>query len=140
MSRQPASTAQPWLLRWLLVVATLAGLGIWQGGHCADDMSPEPAGRRTVAATAVIGDTAAPQIAAAADRHDERQSPSRHDQPGTTADPCQDLTAAVACAAFTAALPQPDGIRTAIAAPRGPAVKQRPISAVILAHIGVSRT
>ncbi|GIE36255.1 hypothetical protein Ait01nite_093000 [Actinoplanes italicus] len=32
-SHQPAA---PWLLRWLLVVITLAGVGLVQSAHCAD--------------------------------------------------------------------------------------------------------
>ena len=37
MSRPQPCTAPPWLLRGLLALLTLAGLGIWQGGHCIDD-------------------------------------------------------------------------------------------------------
>ncbi|MFI7545162.1 hypothetical protein [Actinoplanes sp. NPDC049599] len=70
MSRPQPCTAPPWLLRGLLVLFTLAGLGIWQGGHCIDDTSADhlasaaAPGSVTTLATAGFEATVAPAMSA----------------------------------------------------------------------------
>jgi hypothetical protein len=47
-SHQPTA---PWLLRWLLIMITVAGIGLVQGTHCADG----PAGAHHAGHTAAAG-------------------------------------------------------------------------------------
>jgi hypothetical protein len=140
MSRQCATTARPWLLRWLLVAAALAGLGIWQGGHCAGDI-PAELGVHRGSASGTLVDHAAPQpLTAVPYRHADEPSQSRRDGPGKTAGTCRDLPATMTSTAVVIALPQPDGVRTAVVIPRIPPIVNRPLSGVALTDIGISRT
>ena len=132
--------ALPWLSRWLLVAATLAGLGIWQGGHCTDDMPAELGVQRGSAAGTLVNQAAAQSTATIPHRHADEPSPSGQDAPGTTANTCQDLPAAVSSTAVAGALLQPAGVRTAVVRPRIPPVKYRLLSGVALTDIGISRT
>jgi hypothetical protein len=140
MSRQRALPALPWLSRWLLVAATLAGLGMWQGGHCADDMPAELGVQRGSAWSTLVSQAAAQSTVTIPHRHADEPSPSRHDEPGTTADTCRDLPAVMSSTAVAGALLQPDGVRTAVVRPRIPPVKYRLLSGVALTDIGISRT
>jgi hypothetical protein len=140
MSRQCAMTARPWLLRWLLVAAVLAGLGIWQGGHCAGDMPAELGVHRGSASGTLVNHAALQPLTAIPYRHADEPSPSRHDGPGTTADTCRDLPATVSSTAVVIALPQPGGVRTAVATTRIPPSVNRSPSGVALTDIGISRT
>jgi hypothetical protein len=71
VSRPQPCTARPWL-RGLLVLLTLTGLGIWQGGHCIDGIPAHhatsvaalPDASATTTATAGLGTTAAPAMSA----------------------------------------------------------------------------
>ena len=141
MSRQPATTALPWLLRWLLILATLAGSGIWQGGHCTDDMSADLRLQRDSVSTSSVSHGPVTEPTATI-LHSDAEGPrlSRHDGPNTTARTCRDLSATVSCSAVTAALLQPDGVRTAVAIPRIAPAKDRVRPVVTLVRIGVSRT
>jgi hypothetical protein len=146
--RLPSPTARPWLLRWLLVVATLAGLSIWQGGHCADDMAVDP--RAGAVASAVgfhAGDTAsdAPGVAASRTatehRHPDAFVSTSPQAPGTTAHACLTLPATVAATTTAAAaVSLPDGARTTPDTPPLRPLQRRPQPDIVLAHIGVSRT
>ena len=145
MTRPQPIAAQPWLLRWLLVVLTLAGLGIWQGGHCADDMSVERTGSSVdVSAagsnTAVDGPVTA--LSAAAEHSPVGvHAPARQGDPDTTADECHALPATTAGTAAAAGLtPAGPGIRTLAATPRPRPVEHRLLPAVLLTQLGVSRT
>ena len=140
MSRRSATTDLTWLLRWLLV-ATLVGLGILQGGHCTGEMSAELRVHRDGVSTSLVSDGPVAERAAAILLSDAREPrPSRHDGPNTTAGTCQDLPAIASCSVVSAALPQPNGVRTAGAILCSPPGSDRPLPVVTLVRIGVSRT
>lgn len=141
MSRQPTTTALPRLVHWLLVVATLAGLSISQGGHCTNVLSAGLDVHRDFVSASLAGHgPVAERVATILPGDAQRPSPSRHDAPSTTATTCRDLPATVSGSAGAAATSPPAGVRTAIATPCVPLVKDRPLPAVTLARIGVSRT
>lgn len=141
MSRPQPCTARPWLLRGLLVLLTLAGLGIWQGGHCIDDISAHPTAgvsalaSATTLATAGFGSTAAPAMSADhGDMHAAGLS-------STTADICSVAPTVVTRTTMTASPVPLAGERVALVASWS-----RPLTppcfapGVALTRLGVSRT
>ena len=148
MTRPQPNAARPWLLRWLLVVLTLAGLGIWQGGHCADDMSVELTATSAHAVAGVnTGNTAVDGLALASSAiaeqaHRDVPPPARQGGSDTTADECRVLPATTTAGTTAAGglTPAGPGFRTLAPAPRPQPVKQRLLPAVALVALGVSRT
>lgn len=110
------------MLRWLLVLAILAGMGLWQGAHC-----PE-----TIAAASSAG-------------HDHQAAPAAPaTDPGSTlaveSDDCHLVPATAVSTIVGARLPLPSAVRIpSVASPPQP-VRTRLVPAVALATIGVCRT
>jgi hypothetical protein len=143
VTRSQPLSARPWLLRWLLVVLTLAGLGILQGGHCADDMSVDlTASAAPISAAVEMRDTAAVAASpgAAEHQHGDMRTQTERNSFGSTADDCHVLPATVAGTAAAAGLSMPTAVRTVVAGPRPGPFKQHLLLAMTLAHLGVSRT
>jgi hypothetical protein len=150
MRPQP-STARPWQ-RWLLVVLTLAGLGVWQGGHCAAHLSTtHTAGADGRIAAAPHGHPAAGDEihtaggghtdAAPAHEHGDRRTGSREHTPDSTAGDCETGPFTAAAAAATTVLAAPAGTRGTPPSPAcAPLPAQPPPTGVTLTRIGVSRT
>ena len=132
-------------MRGLLIVFAMAGLGVWAGAHCADDLAATPA---TALNTGVdmpqfAGVHAgAVEIAAPRADHDDGDLTARDHGPGDAADDCPVATA-------TAAPPGADGatsVHLPTAVRTAPRVEPQPrrqqsrlLPAVTLVQIGVSR-
>ena len=143
MSRPQPCTAPPWLLRGLLALLTLAGLGIWQGGHCIDDTSIRhaasvaalSAASAATAATAGLGTTAEPALSA------HHRDVHASGLTSTTADNCYTTPTVVTRTMTTAAPVLPAGERTApIAASSRPLTPRCFAPGVALTRLGISRT
>ena len=110
-------TLRPLALRWLLVLATLAGMGLWQGAHCPHGMVAAPASSASAAGVDEPGSVLAAEI-----------------------DECEAVRAAAVSIGAGARMPLPSAGRTlAVTSPPQP-VRTRPVPAVTLATIGVCRT
>lgn len=143
MSRPQPCTARPWLLRGLLILLTLAGLGIWQGGHCIDDTPAHPAtsgaalsgAPSTTTATAGLATTAAPTMSAHhRDMHTSGLS-------STAADNCSIAPTIVTRTTMTATPVLPAGERAApVAASSRPLTPRCFAPGIALTRLGVSRT
>jgi len=146
VTRRQQAAARPWALRWLLIVFTMAGLGVWAGAHCADDMAAAPT-------TALNSGVDMPQfagvhavvvdIAAQRAEHDDGDLTARDHGPGDTADDCLVVTATAAPPAASGATSVylPTAVRTPPRVEPQPRRQQpRLLPAVTLAQIGVSRT
>lgn len=126
MSRPQPRTARPWLSRALLVLFTLTGLGIWQGGHCGDHR-PAPVTPKVVAGAAVsthhVGFTADPHCV------------------GTpAADPCDIVSTTITTTTVAATSVPPTADRVAAASPRPRCLTPCSSPGVALTRLGVSRT
>lgn len=144
MTRPRPSASRSWVLSWLLVVLTMAGLLLWQGGHCAAELSSDvTAGGAALSVDAPTVDAAAGDgsVIAPADRHDDRPSTlTLGGGPSTTAGDCRRLPATAASTNPAAAVSVPPGGRTVAPAPPACLVKQRALPGATLAYLGVSRT
>jgi hypothetical protein len=133
MTSRPLLSASRWLRRWLLVLLTLTGLGIWQGGHCAGDMSPHQSAHTHASSVHSHDVPAAAAPASAGQRGDEH--------PGSAADACHELTSTPATVAAVNVAVAPlvtTHLRPnsgAAAPPYSPPARQ-----VALTEIGVCRT
>jgi hypothetical protein len=144
--RQPI-TVRSWQ-RWLLVVLTVVGVGVWQGAHCTGQLPAAlAAGTTSGSVTAAAGHPATegtvPAAAAASSPHEhgDTHTPRHPQRPTPTADDCQTVGATVVAAAVTTAVVVPAGTRgISVSRPYAPRLTQRPPSGMTLAHIGVSRT
>ena len=110
------------MLRWLLILAILAGTGLWQGAHC-----PE-----TTAAASSAG-------------HDHPAAPATPaTDPGPTlaveSDECHLVQATAVSTIVGARLPLPSGVRIPSVTSSPQPVRTRLVPAVALATIGVCRT
>ena len=135
VSRPQPRTARPWLLRGLLVLLTLAGLGLWQGGHCIDDPAAHPttgvAGLSDAAATTV----AAPTMSA---HHRDVHAAGLS---STTADTCSIAPTIVTRTTMTATSVLPASERAApVVASSRPAPPRCFAPSVALTRLGISRT
>ncbi|RSM62036.1 hypothetical protein DMB66_23025 [Actinoplanes sp. ATCC 53533] len=132
MSRPQPCTAAPWLLRALLVLLTLTGLGIWQGGHCIGDTSAPQTTK--VAALSVASATT---TAMSAQHHD----PHASGMSSTTADECSSAPTIVTRTTMTATSVLPAVERTApVASSSRPSTPRCFAPSVVLTRLGVSRT
>jgi hypothetical protein len=135
VSRPQPCTAIPWLLRGLLVLLTLAGLGIWQNGHCIDDTSAHPTTGVAALSAAAATITAAPATSA---HHRDMHAAGLS---STTADTCAIAPTIVTRTTMTAALVLPAAERAApVVASSRPATPRCFAPSVALTRLGVSRT
>jgi hypothetical protein len=139
VSRPQSQAARPWLLRWLLVVLTVTGLGVWPGGRCADGVSAHhPA--QVAAVSAADAAALATTASSAPGRHGvDHWGPSG--KPGTTADECHIAPPTTVTTTVTTAAPLPPAEARSVAVtprPRPPMPCFSP--GVALIHLGVSRT
>ena len=109
---RPQQSARPWVLRGLLVLVFLAGLGLWQGAHCPE---PAAAGAGTHSSTSTSTSTA-------------------------ESDECGIARVTAVSTVAGARLPLPSVARGSSAAPPPQSVRTRLVPAVALATIGVCRT
>jgi hypothetical protein len=139
VSRPQSRTARPWLLRGLLVLLAVAGLGIWPGGHCADDVS---AHHTAHAAAISAADTAAlATTAMSAPRRDDGNRRGPSGEPSTTADECHITPPTTVTTTVNTAAPLlPADERSAAVAPRPHSLTPCFSPGVALIHLGVSRT
>jgi hypothetical protein len=146
--RPPARSG---LARWVLVVLTLAGLGMWLPGHCADDA---PALPTLSAATNAdhSGAPGSPQFVSVTPATAHGPAVAQRPADGYESAQQPETTPAVAECRFHAgpaagtghgaplALSLPSVTRLRIVAPRCPSITPRLSSGVSLAHLGISRT
>jgi hypothetical protein len=141
--QQPAIAPAARRLRWLLVLLTLTGLGLWQGGHCFDDMSAH-------AGTASSGHTHVHTTGGA--EHDvSATAVSLHGQTASTAlaapfSPgadagCHTVPRVSTCSASATVDACPDlAVNQRIAADSTPRPNSATPAGVCLAALGISRT
>jgi len=141
VSRPQPRVARPWLLRGLLVLLALAGLGIWQGGHCIDDASAHhpvsvaALASDTTLATAGFGATAAPAMSA---HHRDMHAAGLS---STTADTCSIAPTIVTRTTMTVTPVVPAAERAApVAASSRPLAPRCFAPSVALTRLGISRT
>jgi hypothetical protein len=110
------------VLRWLLVLATLVGMGLWQGAHCPGEM------------------IAVAHAHEATTEHPAQQAADTGSGPVAGLDGCDVVRATAVRTVVEARAPLPSGagVLTVAAAPRP--VRNRLVPAVTLATIGVCRT
>jgi len=132
VSRPQPCTATPWLLRGLLVLLTLTGLGVWQGGHCIDDTSAH----RAMSAAAISAASATTTATSA--HHGDVEAAGL---PSTTADTCSIGPTVVTRTTTTAtpAFPTGEGTAPVVASSR-PVTPCRFSPGVALTRLGISRT
>ncbi|WP_204299298.1 hypothetical protein [Actinoplanes campanulatus] len=122
------------ILRWLLTVLTLAGIGVLQAGHCPTGTAP--------AAVSTIGAVAVPTAAAEArpGSHHQSLDSGRPQDSDTAADNCHLEPAPATAATVTgAAVHPPARIGTVPVGVPAAAGKPRLPTAATLTEIGVSR-
>jgi hypothetical protein len=138
VSRPQPQASRLWLVRGLLALLTLAGLGVWHGGHCADAPVPGAASGAVMPADAVSA-AAAPVVSV------HRQSHIREarlwDGPAPAADSCHIAPVTTVITTTVEAGPVPPAVErtpAAVSRPRGLTPCFSP--GVALTRIGVSRT
>jgi hypothetical protein len=139
VSRPQSQAAGPWLLRGLLVLLAVAGLGLWPGGHCADDVSA----RHTapVAVMSAADPAALATTATSAPRRDDGDHWGPSGEPSTTADECHIVPpTTVTTTVNTAGLLLPAEERSVAVTPRPRSLTPCFSPGVALVHLGVSRT
>jgi hypothetical protein len=131
--RRPATRTQ--VLRWLLVIVTLVGAGILQGGHCLPHTVPM-ANVMTVTVAAAHPSTAG---SGGHEHHDADSSVAQH--PDTTVDDCHLQPAPNIAATVTSGTVAPPiiAIRISPVPVPVPVSKPRAPVAVALTEIGISR-
>jgi hypothetical protein len=136
VSRPQSRTARPWLLRRLLVLFAVAGLGAWPGGHCADDVSAHH-----TAHVAVISAADPAAVATAAASAPGRDDGDHRGPSGTTVDECHLAPPATGTTTVHPAGPLlPAEERSVAVTPRPRLLTPCLSPGVALIHLGVSRT
>jgi hypothetical protein len=132
------------VLRWLLIVFTMAGLGI-SGVHCADDLVAVPATALNPGVDlSQFADVhpVAVEIAAPYVDQDGGDLTARGHDPGDTADDClvATATATTPSASGATSVHLPTAVRTPPRVDPQPGRQPRLLPAATLAQMGVSRT
>jgi hypothetical protein len=139
------STTRCRVLRWLLVMTALAGLGLWQGAHCRDAVTAGPGTTALVTAGPV---TTVADTATAGHRHHPPNAGTarpgathRGDGPVAELDACDVAPVTAIGAVGGPRLSLPNGVRTTSSTERAKTTtRTRLVPAVALATIGVCRT
>jgi hypothetical protein len=136
LPQQPVIAARRRLMPWLLLVVALAALGVWSGGHCADDHA-------ATHATALIAsdESADPVSQAITDRHDIDRLPDRHRSSTSAAGDCH-VDSSHSVAATPAGVAAPPVVRAhgRISPQALPRPTQPEPVGLTLSAIGVCRT
>jgi hypothetical protein len=147
VTRPHPPTARFGLTRWLLIVFTLAGFGLLQGGHCAGDLPGMTAMAATsghpTSVTTVHVAVGAPATSARrpGHAHDRQVADNGHrDAHNPAADDCSMVLTTAVATTVTVVAQLSEGTRTT-PAPRHPQPHQhRSLPAVTLAQLGILRT
>jgi hypothetical protein len=138
--QQPPTAVRGRPSRWLLIVLILAGLGIWQGAHCADDMAGHAADAG-VAGVHVHG-LAAHRASSAADQlmGDPADSVTP-DVPGSATVQCHPLVSTFTGTTTASVNAAPQLAMHVLVAPHDRPRPVQPVpSGVTLTALGISRT
>lgn len=147
MNRDQSVTTLPWPWRWLLILLAVAGLGLGTGNHCTEHtvaVTRAPAQYLAVAITATNPRTAVGTDVNTRPESNHDQARPESDDHGSvdTADECRPASPTAANIVATATgVHLPVIVRTMrrVASCPRPA-RSRLLPAIILTHIGVSRT
>ncbi|GIF06953.1 hypothetical protein [Actinoplanes siamensis] len=141
MTHPRPNSPAAWPLRWLLAVLTLAGLGLFQGAHCADTPAthtPHVGVSRSDRPHAATHATVAARDAEA--HSDGLGNPGHHEAAGASADDCDVETRTAPFTVTAAAVHVPVAVtRVGVSRARTSAPRPRHHSTVTLSQLGVSR-